>query len=65
MRVTTSPTQTERKRRTGLSVALKNVATRPGRGGFAARSAQLRAFARPRTPLRAKNACSAGAIRRY
>lgn len=56
MRVTALRTQTERKRRTGLSVALKNVAAGPGCCGLLARSAQLQASARPQTPLGTKNA---------
>jgi hypothetical protein len=49
---------------TGLSAALKSAAAGQGRSGFAARSAQFQPLARPQTPLRAKNACSIGKIRR-
>ena len=43
---------------------LRKRAAGPGCCGFTDRPAQLRAFARPQTPLGAENACSTGKIRR-
>jgi DNA phosphorothioation-associated putative methyltransferase len=43
---------------------LKNTVAGQERGGFAAEFAQFQQPARPQTPLRAENACSAGTIRR-
>ena len=63
MRMTAIRTQIKRKRQDRSVRHAEKRRRRAMDARFTGRSAQLRAFARPQKPLRAKNTCSTGKIR--